>query len=43
MEESVEAIEERGVAARLGIAEGQVRERRGFVERVKREIQVGCS
>ncbi|ORY49290.1 hypothetical protein BCR35DRAFT_297091 [Leucosporidium creatinivorum] len=37
--ESVEAVEERGVAARLGIAEGQVRERRAFVERVKREIQ----
>jgi predicted nucleic acid-binding Zn-ribbon protein len=42
LEESVEAVEERGVAARLGISEGQVRERRSFVERVKREIQVGA-
>lgn len=43
LDESVQAVEERGVAARLGIAEGQVKERRAFVERVKREIQVSLS
>lgn len=40
LDESVQAVEERGVASRLGIAEGQVRERRAFVERVKKEIGV---
>lgn len=40
LDESVQAVEERGVASRLGVAEGQVQERRAFVERVKKEIGV---
>ena len=44
LDDSVLAIEEKGVAARLGISDHQVRERRSFVERVKRELAVStCS
>lgn len=40
LEDSVLAVEEPGVATRLGISDQQVRERRTFVERVKRELAV---
>ncbi|GAA5897603.1 hypothetical protein JCM6882_003530 [Rhodosporidiobolus microsporus] len=38
LEESVQAVEEPGVARRLGIADKEVRGRRDFVERAKGEI-----
>lgn len=40
LEESVQAVEERGVARRLGVTESEVKERRAFVERVRGEIKV---
>lgn len=42
LDDSVLAVEEKGVAARLGISHAQVRERRAFVERVKRELAVSA-
>ena len=40
LDESVQAVAEPGVAARLGISRAEVAERRTFLERVKREIAV---
>ncbi|GAA5825429.1 hypothetical protein JCM10212_001608 [Sporobolomyces blumeae] len=38
LEESVQAVEERGIARRLGIDSQEVKRRRDFVERIKREV-----
>jgi syntaxin 6 len=40
LEESVQAVEEPGVARRLGIESSEVKRRREFVNRVKQEIAV---
>lgn len=40
LEESVRAIEVGGVSERLGLSKGLVKERRAFVDRVKKEIGV---
>lgn len=39
LEESVAAVEEPGVARRLGVGGAEVRERRGFVKRVRGELE----
>lgn len=41
LDESVAAVSEPGVGARLGIAKGEIADRAAFLERVKREIGVG--
>lgn len=40
LEESVQAVEEPGVARRLGIEQAEVKRRREFVSRVKQELRV---
>lgn len=42
LDESVAAVAEPGVAARLGISDREVRARHDFVERVKGEVAVRC-
>ncbi len=40
LDESVQAVSEPGVAARLGITKSEVTDRKAFLDRVKREIAV---